>query len=38
MYNAINFSFASETNQLPYPANTTVEAASIQVFLCPSDG
>ncbi len=38
MYNAINFSFASETNQLPYPANTTVESASIAVFLCPSDG
>ncbi len=38
MYNAINFSFASETNQLPYPANTTVEAAMIGVFLCPSDG
>ena len=37
-YNAINFSFASETNQLPYPANTTVESAVIQVFLCPSDG
>jgi prepilin-type N-terminal cleavage/methylation domain-containing protein/prepilin-type processing-associated H-X9-DG protein len=38
MYNAINFSFASETNQLPYPANTTVESAVLQVFLCPSDG
>jgi prepilin-type N-terminal cleavage/methylation domain-containing protein/prepilin-type processing-associated H-X9-DG protein len=38
MYNAINFAFASEVNQLPYPANTTVEAAVIQVFLCPSDG
>jgi prepilin-type N-terminal cleavage/methylation domain-containing protein/prepilin-type processing-associated H-X9-DG protein len=38
MYNAINFAFASENNQLPYPANTTVEAAVIQVFLCPSDG
>jgi prepilin-type N-terminal cleavage/methylation domain-containing protein/prepilin-type processing-associated H-X9-DG protein len=38
MYNAINFSFASETNQLPYPANTTVESAVVQVFLCPSDG
>jgi prepilin-type N-terminal cleavage/methylation domain-containing protein/prepilin-type processing-associated H-X9-DG protein len=38
MSNAINFSFASETNQLPYPANTTVEGASLQVFLCPSDG
>jgi prepilin-type N-terminal cleavage/methylation domain-containing protein/prepilin-type processing-associated H-X9-DG protein len=38
MYNAINFSFASETNQLPYPANTTVESAVIAVFLCPSDG
>ena len=37
-YNAINFSFPSETNQLPYPANTTVESAVIQVFLCPSDG
>ena len=38
MYNAINFAFASETGQLPYPANTTVEAAVISVFLCPSDG
>jgi prepilin-type N-terminal cleavage/methylation domain-containing protein/prepilin-type processing-associated H-X9-DG protein len=38
MYNAINFSFASETNQLPFPANTTVESAVLQVFLCPSDG
>jgi prepilin-type N-terminal cleavage/methylation domain-containing protein/prepilin-type processing-associated H-X9-DG protein len=38
MYNAINFSFPSESNQLPYPANTTVEAAVIKVFLCPSDG
>jgi prepilin-type N-terminal cleavage/methylation domain-containing protein/prepilin-type processing-associated H-X9-DG protein len=38
MYNAINFAFASENNQLPYPANTTVEAAVIKVFLCPSDG
>jgi prepilin-type N-terminal cleavage/methylation domain-containing protein/prepilin-type processing-associated H-X9-DG protein len=37
-YNAINFSFASETNQLPYPANSTVESSVIQVFLCPSDG
>jgi prepilin-type N-terminal cleavage/methylation domain-containing protein/prepilin-type processing-associated H-X9-DG protein len=38
MYNAINFAFASETNQLPYPANSTAEAAVIQAFLCPSDG
>ena len=38
MSNAINFAFASETGQLPYPANTTVESAVIQVFLCPSDG
>jgi prepilin-type N-terminal cleavage/methylation domain-containing protein/prepilin-type processing-associated H-X9-DG protein len=38
MYNAINFAFASETSQLPYPANTTVESAVIAVFLCPSDG
>jgi prepilin-type N-terminal cleavage/methylation domain-containing protein/prepilin-type processing-associated H-X9-DG protein len=38
LYNAINFSFPSETAQLPYPANTTVESAVIQVFLCPSDG
>ncbi len=38
MFNAINFAFASELNQLPYPANTTVEAAAIQAFLCPSDG
>jgi prepilin-type N-terminal cleavage/methylation domain-containing protein/prepilin-type processing-associated H-X9-DG protein len=38
MYNAINFAFASETNQLPYPQNSTVESAVIQVFLCPSDG
>ena len=36
--NAINFSFPSETGQLPYPANITVESAVIQVFLCPSDG
>jgi prepilin-type N-terminal cleavage/methylation domain-containing protein/prepilin-type processing-associated H-X9-DG protein len=36
--NAINFSYASETSQLPYPANTTVESAVIAVFLCPSDG
>ena len=36
--NAINFSFPSETAQLPYPANLTVEIAVIQVFLCPSDG
>jgi prepilin-type N-terminal cleavage/methylation domain-containing protein/prepilin-type processing-associated H-X9-DG protein len=36
--NALNFSFASETNQLPFPANSTVESAVIQVFLCPSDG
>ena len=27
MYNAINFSFASETAQFPYPANSTVESA-----------
>ncbi len=27
MYNAINFAFPSETSQLPYPANTTVESA-----------
>ena len=38
MYNAINFAFASETGQLPYPANSTVESAVIQAFLCPSDG
>lgn len=38
MYNAINFSFASETNQLPYPANSTAESAVVQTFLCPSDG
>jgi prepilin-type processing-associated H-X9-DG protein len=38
MYNAINFALASETNQLPYPANSTVESSVIQVFLCPSDG
>jgi len=38
MFNAINFAFASETSQLPYPANTTVESAVIQTFLCPSDG
>jgi prepilin-type N-terminal cleavage/methylation domain-containing protein/prepilin-type processing-associated H-X9-DG protein len=38
MYNAINFAFASETSQLPYPANTSVESAVISVFLCPSDG
>src|SRR5271170_7575472 len=38
MYNVINFSFASEINQLPYPANSTVESAVLQVFLCPSDG
>ena len=38
MYNAINFAFASETSQLPFPANSTVERAVIQVFLCPSDG
>jgi prepilin-type processing-associated H-X9-DG protein len=38
MFNAINFAFASETNQLPYPANSTVESAVIKVFLCPSDG
>jgi prepilin-type processing-associated H-X9-DG protein len=25
-------------NQLPYPANSTVESAVIAVFLCPSDG
>jgi prepilin-type N-terminal cleavage/methylation domain-containing protein/prepilin-type processing-associated H-X9-DG protein len=38
MFNAINFAFPSETNQLPYPANSTVESAVIAVFLCPSDG
>ena len=38
MYNAINFAFPSETGQLPYPANVTVETAVIQAFLCPSDG
>jgi prepilin-type N-terminal cleavage/methylation domain-containing protein/prepilin-type processing-associated H-X9-DG protein len=38
LYNAINFAFASETNQLPYPANSTVESLVIRVFLCPSDG
>ena len=38
MYNAINFSFPSETGQLPYPANLTAESAVIKVFLCPSDG
>ena len=38
MYNAINFAFPSETSQLPYPANFTVESAVLQVFLCPSDG
>lgn len=38
MFNAINFSFPSETNQLPYPANSTAESVVIQTFLCPSDG
>jgi prepilin-type N-terminal cleavage/methylation domain-containing protein/prepilin-type processing-associated H-X9-DG protein len=38
MYNAINFAFPSETNQLPYPANLTAQAAMVQTFLCPSDG
>ncbi len=38
MYNAINFSFPSQVNQIPYPANLTAESAVIQVFLCPSDG
>jgi prepilin-type N-terminal cleavage/methylation domain-containing protein/prepilin-type processing-associated H-X9-DG protein len=38
MYNAINFSFPSETNQLPYPANFTAESSVIQIFLCPSNG
>ena len=38
MYNAINFAFPSETSQLPYPANVTVETAVINAFLCPSDG
>jgi prepilin-type N-terminal cleavage/methylation domain-containing protein/prepilin-type processing-associated H-X9-DG protein len=38
MNNAINFAFASETSQLPFPANSTVESAVIQTFLCPSDG
>jgi prepilin-type N-terminal cleavage/methylation domain-containing protein/prepilin-type processing-associated H-X9-DG protein len=38
MYNAINFAFPSETSQLPYPVNFTVESAVIAVFLCPSDG
>jgi prepilin-type N-terminal cleavage/methylation domain-containing protein/prepilin-type processing-associated H-X9-DG protein len=36
--NALNFAFASETNQLPYPANSTVEQSVVAVFLCPSDG
>ncbi len=35
MYNAINFAFASETNQLPYPANTTVESAVTQRLPLP---
>jgi prepilin-type N-terminal cleavage/methylation domain-containing protein/prepilin-type processing-associated H-X9-DG protein len=38
MYNAINFSFASESGQLPLPANFTAESAVVSVFLCPSDG
>jgi prepilin-type N-terminal cleavage/methylation domain-containing protein/prepilin-type processing-associated H-X9-DG protein len=38
IYNATNFAFPSETNQLPYPANSTTESAVIQAFLCPSDG
>lgn len=38
MFNAINFSFPSEVNQLPFPANLTAESASLNVFLCPSDG
>jgi prepilin-type N-terminal cleavage/methylation domain-containing protein/prepilin-type processing-associated H-X9-DG protein len=37
-FNAINFNFASETNQAPYPANLTVESSALQMFLCPSDG
>jgi prepilin-type N-terminal cleavage/methylation domain-containing protein/prepilin-type processing-associated H-X9-DG protein len=38
MYNAINFSFPSETAQLPYPANFTAESTVVAAFLCPSDG
>jgi len=38
MFNAINFSFPSQLNQVAYPANTTAESSVIQVFLCPSDG
>jgi prepilin-type N-terminal cleavage/methylation domain-containing protein/prepilin-type processing-associated H-X9-DG protein len=37
-FNAINYLFPSEANDLPYPANTTAEVAMIRTFLCPSDG
>jgi prepilin-type N-terminal cleavage/methylation domain-containing protein/prepilin-type processing-associated H-X9-DG protein len=38
MFNAINFSFPSETGQAPYPANLTAQSLVLSVFLCPSDG
>jgi len=38
LFNAINFNFPSELNTAPYPANTTVETATIKQFLCPTDG
>jgi prepilin-type processing-associated H-X9-DG protein len=38
LFNAVNYNFPSETNDAPYPANTTAETASIKVYLCPTDG
>jgi prepilin-type N-terminal cleavage/methylation domain-containing protein/prepilin-type processing-associated H-X9-DG protein len=38
LFNAVNYNFPSEANDAPYPANTTAETASINVFLCPTDG
>ncbi|WP_422923457.1 DUF1559 domain-containing protein [Singulisphaera sp. PoT] len=38
MFNAINFSFPSQLNQVPYPANLTAVSTVVATFLCPSDG
>ena len=38
LFNALNYNFPSSVNDLPYPANTTAEVATINGFLCPSDG
>jgi prepilin-type N-terminal cleavage/methylation domain-containing protein/prepilin-type processing-associated H-X9-DG protein len=38
LFNALNYDFPSEANDLPYPANTTALTVVIKQFLCPTDG